>query len=152
FMKLAFIADIHGNATALNAVLKDINKQKVDEVFVLGDVCYRGLDPLATLDMIRALQVRVIKGNADEWITRGVRKGEVRDDALEIMQLERDWTVTQLDDSSLDYLEKLPSQLNIEQESIKIHAFHATPTSLFDVVTPDVSDETLREKMLHQTE
>ena len=44
-MKLAFISDIHGNANALDAVLNDINDREVDQVFVLGDLCYRGPEP-----------------------------------------------------------------------------------------------------------
>ena len=40
-MKLAFISDIHGNATALDAVLQDIKNKNVDKVYVLGDICYQ---------------------------------------------------------------------------------------------------------------
>ena len=32
-MKLAFISDIHGNATALDAVLQDIKNKNVDKVY-----------------------------------------------------------------------------------------------------------------------
>jgi len=41
-MKIAFISDIHGNAIALESVLEDIQKKKVDKIYVLGDLCYRG--------------------------------------------------------------------------------------------------------------
>ncbi|MFH5186561.1 metallophosphoesterase family protein [Paenibacillus sp. TAB 01] len=40
-MKIAFISDIHGNATALEAVLAHIREQAVDRIYVLGDLCYR---------------------------------------------------------------------------------------------------------------
>ncbi len=76
-MKLAFISDIHGNAIALDAVLQDISAKNADKVFVLGDICYRGPEPKRALDLVRSLNCEVIKGNADEWVIRGVREGEV---------------------------------------------------------------------------
>jgi len=147
-MKLAFISDIHGNAIALDAVLSDIKAKNVDKVFVLGDICYRGPEPQRALDLIRALDCEVIKGNADEWVVRGVQQEEVPDHVLERMNKERDWIVSQLSDESIDYLRELPSQLNLEVEGVKIHAFHATPNSLFEVVPPSASDEIILEKLV----
>lgn len=147
-MKLAFISDIHGNAIALDAVLQDIKEKKVDQVFVLGDICYRGPEPQRALDLIRALDCQVVKGNADEWIVRGVQQGEVPDQALELMNKERDWIVSQLTNESIDYLRELHTQLKFEIKGVKIHAFHATPDSLFEVVPPTSSDETILEKLV----
>ncbi len=146
-MKLAFISDIHGNAIALDEVLNDIKAKNVDKVYVLGDICYRGPEPQRSLDLIRSLDCDVIKGNADEWVVRGVQQGEVPDHVLELMNKERDWIVSQLSDESIDYLRELPTQLNLEVEGIRIHAFHATPDSLFEVVPPSASDETILEKL-----
>src|SRR5690625_349189 len=147
-MKLAFISDIHGNAIALDAVLNDIKQRNVDEIFVLGDICYRGPEPQRSLDIVRSLNVDVIKGSADEWVVRGIEEGEVPEDVYSMMDKERDWTVSKLNDESIKFLKELPTELNLEFESIKIHAFHATPTSLFDVVPPDESDEKLMESIL----
>jgi putative phosphoesterase len=147
-MKLAFISDIHGNAIALDAVLKDIKEKNVDKVIVLGDICYRGPEPQRALDLVRSLDCEVIKGNADEWVVRGVQQGEVPDQALGLMNKERDWSVSHLSDESVEYLSELPTQLNFEVEGVRIQAFHATPDSLFDVVPPDASDEKILEKLV----
>lgn len=147
-MKLAFIADIHGNATALEAVLKDIQSKDVDKVFVLGDICYRGPEPKRALDLIRSLDTDVIKGNADEWIVRGVQDGEVPAQAINTMNAEREWTVSQLDEQSINYLRELPTELKLEFGNHKIHAFHATPSSLFDVILPQETEENLITKMM----
>jgi putative phosphoesterase len=147
-MKLAFISDIHGNAIALDAVLKDIKEKRVDKVFVLGDICYRGPEPQRALDLVRGLDCEVIKGNADEWVVRGVQQGEVPDHVLELMNKERDWIVSHLSDESVEYLRELPTQLNFEIEGVRIHAFHATPDSLFDVIPPDASDEEILENLV----
>lgn len=147
-MKLAFISDIHGNAIALDAVLNDLKEKNVDKVFVLGDICYRGPEPQRALDLVRELDCEVIKGNADEWVVRGVQQGEVPDHVLSLMNKEQEWIVSQLSEESMEYLKELPTQLNLEVEGIRIHAFHATPHSLFEVVPPSASDETIMEKLV----
>ena len=64
------------------------------------------------------------------------------------MNKEREWIVSKLDEESIEYLRELPTELNLTFGDVSIHAFHATPTSLFDVVQPDASDEILTEKLM----
>jgi putative phosphoesterase len=149
-MRLAFISDIHGNANALDAVLADIKARNVDKVYVLGDLCYRGPEPQRALELVRSLNTTVIKGNADEWVVRGVNQGEVPEQALDMMNKERDWIYLQLNEESIDYLRTLPTELNLEVEGLKIHAYHATPNSLFEVVLSDEKEEVLTAKMMTQ--
>lgn len=147
-MKMAFISDIHGNGVALDAVLADIERKKVDKIYVLGDICYRGPEPKRSLELVQALQTEVIKGNADEWVVRGVREGEVPDKALELMNTERQWTVEKLDPADLQYLENLPTHLNMTVDGIKVAAFHATPDSLFEIVLPNADDDTILSELM----
>ncbi|WP_342433157.1 metallophosphoesterase family protein [Neobacillus sp. FSL H8-0543] len=151
-MKAAFISDIHGNAVALEAVLLDIEKKGVDKVYVLGDLVFRGPEPKRSLELIRSLHTDVIKGNADEWVIRGVREGEVPENALEMMNRERQWTVEQLDASDLDYLQNLPAELTTNVGGFEIAGFHATPDSLFEVILPDAANETIKTKLMHRTD
>ena len=147
-MKYAFISDIHGNTVALEAVLEDIEKQQVDKIVVLGDLCYRGPQPKKALEIVRSLNSDVIKGNADEWVVRGVQKGEVPDETLEIMNKEREWTLSQLNEGDVTFLKNLPHTITLKAEDIHIFAFHATPDSLFDIILPNASDEIISEKMM----
>lgn len=139
-MRIAFLSDIHGNATALEAVFRDINQHKVDRICVLGDLCFRGPEPKRVLDMIRSLDADVIKGNADEWLVRGIQQGEVPDEALDIMGKEREWTLNRLSEDDLAYLRDLPNDLVVNDLDLIVHAFHATPTSLFEPVLPDQTE------------
>ena len=147
-MRIAFISDIHGNANALDAVLKDIQNRQVERVYVLGDIAYRGPEPQRSVDLVRSLDTFVIKGNADEWVVRGVEQGEVPDHVLEMMRLERDWIYSQMDQESIQYLNDLPTELKLEAEGVHIHAYHATPDNLFDIVLPHESEELIRTKMM----
>lgn len=145
-MRMAFISDIHGNAIALEAVLQDIHKKKLDKIYVLGDICYRGPEPKRSLELVRSLNTEVIKGNADEWVVRGVQEGEVAPKALDLMNTEREWTVGQLEQTDITYLKNLPTQLNWKWNGIEIACFHATPPSLFPVVPPNASDKELEKQ------
>ncbi|MEK3885913.1 metallophosphoesterase family protein [Bacillus sp. FSL K6-3431] len=147
-MKLAFISDIHGNAIALDAVLQDIREKKVDAIFVLGDISFRGPEPQRSLDLVRSLNCKVIKGNADEWVVRGLKEGEVPDQALGIMTKEREWTFSQLNEDSIEYLRNLPMELTFEVGGVNFHIFHATPNNLFEVVQPFESDDSLSKKLM----
>jgi putative phosphoesterase len=151
-MKVAFISDIHGNAIALEAVLLDISKKEVDQVYVLGDLVYRGPEPKRSLELIQSLHTKVIKGNADEWVVRGVREGEVPDKALEMMNRERQWIVDQLNTSDIEYLQQLPTELTTTIDGIDVVAFHATPDSLFEIILPDTADDTVKTSLMHRAD
>ncbi|SFE35058.1 metallophosphoesterase family protein [Alteribacillus iranensis] len=147
-MQIALLSDIHGNARALKAVLKELKMQKIDQLYVLGDLCYRGPEPKNSLETVRSYPAKVLKGNADEWIVRGVKKGEVPDKALALMNQEREWALERLTSDDLHYLEQLPEFFVDElSDEVTMHAFHATPDSLFDVVPADASDDTLENQL-----
>ena len=62
----AIISDIHGNLEALEAVLEDIEGQKVDEILCLGDVVGYGPNPVECLDIAMEKFKWVLMGN-HEW-------------------------------------------------------------------------------------
>ena len=41
FMKIGLISDIHGNKKALDAVLKQLEKKKIDKIICIGDLVGR---------------------------------------------------------------------------------------------------------------
>jgi predicted phosphodiesterase len=51
--RIALISDIHGNIDALEAVLADIDRQEIDEIFCLGDIVGYGAAPAACLSLVR---------------------------------------------------------------------------------------------------
>ncbi|MFG6147836.1 metallophosphoesterase family protein [Halobacillus sp. B23F22_1] len=147
-MRLAFIADIHGNARALESVIKDIKERNVDQLFVLGDLAYRGPEPQRSVELVQELDAKVIKGNADDWIVRGVQEGEVPDDVIEGMNEEKDWSCSNMTSDAIKYLDNLEEEINEDFEGVHIHGFHATPEDLFEVVLPTETEETMKERLM----
>ncbi|AOM82852.1 metallophosphoesterase family protein [Salisediminibacterium beveridgei] len=142
-MKLALISDIHGNETALRAVLDDLSAKNASHVAVLGDISFRGPKPKECLDLVRELHGKVIKGNADEWLTRGIKKGEVPDQALEIMKKEQAWAHSRMTEESLRHLQELPEELELPLTNrIQLYITHAVPGNLFNVIPEDAPNKT----------
>ena len=66
--RIAALSDVHGNATALEAVLADVAREKPDAVMVAGDLVLNGPEPGLVVDVLRSLAddgALVIAGNTD---------------------------------------------------------------------------------------
>ncbi|MFH1423183.1 MAG: metallophosphoesterase family protein [Planctomycetota bacterium] len=61
----AVVSDIHGNLEAIQAVLDDIKKQNISEIFCLGDTVGYGADPVKCMEVARNFKVALM-GN-HEW-------------------------------------------------------------------------------------
>jgi putative phosphoesterase len=75
-MRVAVVADIHGNLTAFEAVLADIRQAAPDLVLHGGDLADSGSSPVEVVDWIRDLGWEGVMGNTDEML---VRPGSLED-------------------------------------------------------------------------
>ena len=66
-MKYAIIADIHANLEALDVVLEDTRAQNCTHYACLGDVVGYNANPKECLDIVRNMNIPVVKGNHDEY-------------------------------------------------------------------------------------
>jgi len=67
-MRIAVIADIHGNLAALEAVLADIAIREVDSVVNLGDMLSGPLLPAECADRLIPLELPTIRGNHERQL------------------------------------------------------------------------------------
>ena len=67
-MRLAIIADIHGNLHALEAALARIEQLRVDRVLVLGDIVVGSPDSLACWNRVKALNCPALRGNHERYV------------------------------------------------------------------------------------
>ena len=123
------LADIHGNETALRAVLSALDGQTYDTIVVAGDLVLNGPRPAETLAVIRALDVPVIYGNGDQYI----HDLQVTDPGVQ-------WVREQLDAENIAYLADLPFEHRItppggESPTDDLLIVHATPTDVEAVLT-----------------
>jgi len=69
---LGIVADIHGNAVALNAVLASPEAQEIDDWWALGDLVLFGPRPVEVLETLASLpHVSYVSGNTDRYVLTG---------------------------------------------------------------------------------
>src|SRR3954454_9824751 len=69
-MRAAVVSDVHGNLTALDAVVDDLARQEVDAVVHGGDLALIGAQGAEVVDRIRELGWPGVVGNVDELLWR----------------------------------------------------------------------------------
>jgi 3',5'-cyclic AMP phosphodiesterase CpdA len=67
-MRIAIVSDIHGNLTALEAVLADLRQTSPDLILHGGDLADSGASPVEIVDRIRDLGWQGVVGNTDEML------------------------------------------------------------------------------------
>lgn len=67
-MRIAIVSDIHGNRTAFEAVLADLEQMSPDLIFHGGDLSHGGSSPAEIVDRIRDLGWPGVLGNTDEML------------------------------------------------------------------------------------
>lgn len=73
-MRLGLVADIHGNAVALEAVLAEGATEGVDIWWALGDLVLFGPRPVEVLELLAALPgVACLSGNTDRYTLTGMQ-------------------------------------------------------------------------------
>lgn len=136
-MRLAVLADVHGNLPALEAVLADVEQQNVDGIIVAGDFVDRP-QPLETVRILRALGCWMIRGNRENYLL-----AYDRGDAPELWHVSTQWAglrwlYRQLDREALDFMASLPEQRVITADATApIRVVHGSPKSVTELLLPD---------------
>lgn len=68
-MRIAVVADIHGNLLALDAVMSDIERQGIDVVWCGGDLGWGGPWASECIARVRDAGWPTVRGNTDVWLT-----------------------------------------------------------------------------------
>ena len=111
-MRLAVIADIHGNLPALEAVLADIATRGADRIVNLGDCVAGPLWPRETMDLLETLALPTVRGNHDRWIAETPRERMYPSDAF---------AADRLTPAQQAALGALPAQLELEGGIAAVH-------------------------------
>jgi len=146
-MKLAVISCIHGNYEALNTVLSDIDDQKADQIYCLGDLVGYGPHPNAVVEMIRSLDIPTCQGCWDEDIVEGLNACECSYPSQLAEKRGRqahEWTNQVIHPEVRDYLAQLP--MTLRQGNLSF--VHGSPNSQHEYLLPSMDGFTALERVL----
>lgn len=140
-MRIALIADIHGNRIALEAVLRDSEKRQVDFIWCLGDVAVLGPDPGGCIDVLAHHHILTIQGNVDAWLVDESEEGS----SVPLLREMTDWARRQLSDEQLAWLSGLSQGANEMLVGGRHFVLsHGSPRSFDDVVAADTPNDDLK--------
>jgi predicted phosphodiesterase len=139
-MRIALLADIHGNLTALDAVLAELASALVDQVLCLGDVAIFGPQPRATLARLRGLGCPMVMGNTDAWALAPQPHPFRNADTPKFNAIEL-WGAAQLTDADRQCIRTFQPTVTVD---LGVHGqlmgYHGSPRSYYDAIvaaTPD---------------
>lgn len=120
--RIAIISDIHGNITALNAVLEDIRAKGIERIICLGDLAGKGPRSAEAIDLIIENCETVVKGNWDYFMT------DVYDSDV------INWHREKIGKERENYLKQLPIYVEFYLSGKLIRLCHASPNDIFNRV------------------
>jgi putative phosphoesterase len=136
-MRIAVLADIHGNLTALDAVLEDAKNRNVNGFIIAGDHVGDGPQPGEVMERIKKLRGWTIKGNREEYIISfndGLHKDWENCNQMYVTV----WTQQCLDSSKIAYLKSLPNQLVVNIPGVSpIRVVHGSPLDVYEHLYPN---------------
>ena len=118
-MKTAIISDLHANIEALEAVLREADRAKVERVCCLGDVVGYNASPNETADRVRNLCKITIQGNHD-YVAAGLCDPQDLDFNAAADSAIR-WTKSVLREDNRAWLEKLPEFAPLDASCLLVH-------------------------------
>jgi predicted phosphodiesterase len=119
--RIALISDVHGNLTALEAVLEDIDARGIARIFNLGDYVGKGPRGREVVDLCRERCEVNLLGNWDDFLPDPDRVGG--NEALA-------WWLAQLADGQGDWLRGLPFSHDLMVSGRRVRLFHASATTV----------------------
>jgi predicted phosphodiesterase len=138
-VRVAALADVHGNAPALEAVLAEVEREAPDLIVFCGDLTWGPL-PEETLALVEPLEARFVRGNAESTLIASFR--ELPEDATERQR----FLVERHDAHACDFVSRFEEAVVVDVDGLGPTRFcHGSPRSDEELVTPETPVERVRE-------
>jgi putative phosphoesterase len=132
--RVAVLSDVHGNAPALRAVLAEVEQADVDLIVFGGDLTWGPL-PEETFELVRGLDARFVRGNADRAVLENRSETE-----------REQWMQARHTDELRDFLGGFEEQVVVDVEGLgPVRICHGSPRTDEECVTPETPEERVRE-------
>lgn len=128
-MRIAALYDVHGNMPALEAVLADVDDERVDAIVCGGDLVL-GAQPAECLALMRERGARYVRGNCERLVLD-------RDDETSA------WCDDRLDDDARAFLAALPTTVSLDG----VCFCHGSPRADDEILTAATPDDVVAEML-----
>ncbi len=121
-MRYGIFSDTHANLTALEAVLRAFDSERIDEFVCLGDTVGYGPQPNECCDLVRRTAKHTILGNHDAAVAGRMDYSYYYDAARKAL----DHHAAMLSPENLEWLTRLPYKI----EQGDVHFCHGSPVDM----------------------
>jgi putative phosphoesterase len=142
-VRVALISDIHGNLTALDAVLDELAAEEIDRVACLGDVASDSPQPCEVLGRLRALQCPVVMGNADAEVLGLIPVSGAPE--MRMVSEAALWCADRLNADERAFMASFERRVEIAVANWSLLLFHGSPSDFNAKILPSTPDDSLRE-------
>lgn len=143
-MKIALFSDIHANLPALEAFFADVEQQKPDAIYCLGDLVGYNIWPNEVINEIRKRNIPTIAGNYDFGIGRTSNDcgcAYKSDEEKSNGAVSISFTNSLVNDDERNYLRTLPAHLKLEfqlnNDKLNLLLVHGSPRKINEYLFED---------------
>jgi len=148
-MKIALFSDVHANFPAFEAMLQDMDSQKPDAVYCLGDLVGYHIYPNEVIDEIRRRGIATLKGNHDEKVENIITTPE------SLNEPGKKYAYHLIREDNREYLTTLPAHIRLEYklngEKLNLVFAHGSTRSMDEYILIDTDADYVLE-MLKEAE
>lgn len=133
-MKVGLLADVHGNAAALSAVLEAAALSNVERLLVAGDLVGYYDQPAAVIELLEPWPWAAVRGNHEELLRSRLSDGRWEDERRRHGSGLR--AASRLPEPIRERLLGLPHPLLTEIDGARVLLCHGTPWDVAEYVYP----------------
>jgi putative phosphoesterase len=142
-MRIAVLADIHGNAGALSQTLVQARKSGVEHLIVLGDIIGYYYAAHEVLEQLREWPFVAIRGNHERMLAEALDSDGAMQTYRERYGSALDLAATTLKPQDINWLIGLPDRASIHLGGMALELCHGSPRDPDEYVYPDANAATL---------
>lgn len=128
--EIAIFTDSHGLLEPLKAILEDIKKRNITEIYSLGDNIGDGPNPNEVLDLLEQYNVVSIAGNSEEYVNLGTEPFKYLYSGNRIEEC--NWTLSKLSSHQINNLKLYPHTIELLLGNKKVVLCHFANDVRFD--------------------
>jgi putative phosphoesterase len=142
-MRVALLADIHGNDLALSAVLTAVRGAGIELLLIAGDLVGYYFAPDRVIDMLRPWKKQMVRGNHEDMLALARQSPQALERIDQQYGSGHRLALERLPAADLAELLSLPATASVDLDGCRLLLCHGAPWDTNQYVYPDAPDELL---------
>jgi len=140
-MKIALLADIHGNHHALSCVLKATEKAGCKRLLIVGDFVGYYYHPNRVFELLEGWEYDSVKGNHEAMLLQSIQNPEKLATYTRKYGSGLEYAIRKLGDRQIAYINSLQDSRELDIDGVKIMLCHGSPFDIDQYVYPDANEK-----------